>query len=237
MQIEDRRNSPPLFSKMKQKANCDDIEIIFLFLVTGCRYALCTLVLMVIDRHTLDVSTGSTFMNTLHTDIGEEKHPSSMLSPNISQDVLANPQPPEQHPERHKNRTILIIVLAVVALFVLGIGIIAMLTQPKQLTLTEADAGKTVVARTGDQITIQLAANATTGYSWAIDKTDATVLALQREAYTPYPGGGLGSGGTAVFIFRVQHPGTVHLQLKYWRSWEGDSSIVKRYDVTIQVQG
>jgi predicted secreted protein len=221
---------------MKQQANCDDIEIIFLILVTGCRYALYTLVLMVIDRHTLAVSTGSTYMSTLPTDTGEPNHPSSSRSPNTVQDVRANPQPAEQHPERRKNRTILIIVLTVVALFVLGIGIVVMLTQPKQLTLTETDAGKTFVAHTGDQITIQLAANATTGFAWAIDKTDTTVLALQRETYTPYPGGAIGSGGTAVFIFRAQHPGTVHLQLKYWRSWEGDSSIVKRYDVTIQVQ-
>jgi len=69
-----------------------------------------------------------------------------------------------------------------------------MLTQQKQLTLTDTDSGKTIVAHTGDQITIQLAANATTGFAWAIDKTDTTVLALQRETYTPYPGGGLGSG-------------------------------------------
>jgi inhibitor of cysteine peptidase len=176
-------------------------------------------------------------MNTLPPDTGEEKHPSSMPSPNTVQDMVVNPQPPEQHLERHKNRTILIIVLTVVALFVLGIGIVVMLTQPKQLTLTETDSGKAIVTHTGDQITIQLAANATTGFAWAIDKTDTTVLALQRETYTPSAGGGLGSGGTAVFIFTAQHPGTVHLQLKYWRSWEGDSSIVKRYDVTIQVQG
>jgi predicted secreted protein len=192
---------------------------------------------MVIDRHTLAIQTWSNLMNTLPTDTGEEKHPSSLHSPNTVVDVPVNSQPPEQHPERRKNRTILIIVLTVFALFVLGIGIVVMLTQPKQLTLTDTDSGKTIVAHTGDQITIQLAANATTGFAWAIDKTDTTVLALQRETYTPYPGGGLGSGGTAVFTFRAQHPGTVHLQLKYWRSWEGDSSIVKRYDVTIHVQG
>ncbi len=186
----------------------------------------------------LAVSIGSTFMNTLHTDTGEEKHPSSMHSPNTGQDVRAFPQPPEQHPGRRKNRTILMIFLAVVVLFILGISIgLVMFTQPRQLTLTEADAGKTVQAHTGDQVIIQLSANATTGYSWAIDKTDTTVLTLEREMYTPYPGGGIGSGGTAVFTFRAQYPGTVHLQLKYWQSWLGDSSIVKRYDVTIQVQG
>ncbi len=177
-------------------------------------------------------------MNTLHSNTGEEKPPSSMHSPITDQDMRASPQPLEQHPGRRKNRTILMIILAVVVLFILGISIgLMMFTQPRQLTLTEADAGKTVQAHTGDQISIQLSANVTTGYSWAIDKTDTTVLTLQRETYTPYPGGGLGSGGTAVFTFRAQQPGTVHLQLKYWRSWMGDSSIARRYDVTIQVQG
>ncbi len=35
----------------KQQANCDDIEILFLFFETRCRCVLCTLVLMVINRH------------------------------------------------------------------------------------------------------------------------------------------------------------------------------------------
>ncbi len=177
-------------------------------------------------------------MNTLHSNTGEEKHHSSLHSPNTDPEMLTNPQPPEQPPEKRKKRRILMITLAVVVLLVVGISIgIVMLTQPRQLTLTEADAGKTIQAHTGDQILIQLSANPTTGYSWTIDKTDTTILALQRETYTPSPGGLVGSGGTTVFTFTAQHPGTVQLQLKYWRSWEGDSSIIKRYDVTIQVQG
>ncbi len=153
-------------------------------------------------------------MNTLYSHTGEEKHP-------------------------RKNRWRWMIILAV-ALVVLGICLgIVMLLQPKprQLTLTEVDAGKTVQAHPGDHILIQLDANATTGFSWAIHKTDTTILALQRESYTPYPGGAVGSGGTAVFTFIAQRAGTAQLQLKYWRSWEGDSSIVKRYEITIQVQG
>ena len=153
-------------------------------------------------------------MNTLHSHTGEEKH------------IRKNP-----------GRWMMMIILAVL-LVVLGISIgIVLLRQPGQLTLTEADAGKTVQAHPGDQILIQLGANASTGFSWAIDKTDATILALQRESYTPNAGGALGSGGTAVFTFIAQSAGTVQLQLKYWRAWEGDSSIVKRYDVTIQIQG
>ncbi len=130
-----------------------------------------------------------------------------------------------------------IIILAVVFVAVgAGIGMV-MLRQPEQLTLTEADNGKTVQARAGDHILLKLSANASTGFSWAIDKTDPTILALQDERYTSSPGGAIGSGGTTVFTFLAKRAGTVHLQLKYWRSWEGDSSIVKRYDVTIQVSG
>ena len=175
-------------------------------------------------------------MYTLPTDTGDEKQPSSLHSPNTVEDVPGNSQIPEQHPGVRKNRRILMIILAVVVLFVIGISIV-LLTQPRQLALTEADAGKTVQAHTGDHILIQLSANPTTGYSWAIDKTDTTILALQSESYTPTPGGLIGSGGTTVFTFIAQHPGMVQLQLKYWRSWEGDSSILTRYDVTIQVQG
>jgi inhibitor of cysteine peptidase len=55
-------------------------------------------------------------------------------------------------------------------------------SQAGKLTLTEADKGKTVQVHTGDQITLQLDENPSTGYLWAIDKTDNAVLALQHDA-------------------------------------------------------
>lgn len=109
-------------------------------------------------------------------------------------------------------------------------------SQAEQMTLTEADKGKTVQVHTSDQVTLQLDENPSTGYLWAIDKTDNTVLVLQHSDYTPTPGGALGSGGLRLFTFIAKNSGTVHLQLKLWRSFEGDSSIIRRYDVTIQVQ-
>ena len=131
-----------------------------------------------------------------------------------------------------------VLLLLVAAFVVLGIVIgIALLRQPGQLTLTEADGGKTVQAHLGDHILIRLSANGTTGFSWAIDTTDTTLLSLEREGYTPSAGGAIGSGGTAVFTFLAQRAGTAHLQLKYWRSWEGDASVVRRYTLTIQIHG
>ncbi len=103
-------------------------------------------------------------------------------------------------------------------------------------TLTEADKGKTIEMHQGDRIVIQLKENPTTGYRWAIDKTDDQVLASQNAEFSPTPGTGIGGGGTRTFTFIAKQPGTVHLQLKLWRSWVGDSSIIDRYDVTIQVR-
>lgn len=102
-------------------------------------------------------------------------------------------------------------------------------------TLTQTDNGKSVQVHAGDTIVIQLDENASTGYTWAVNKTDTTVLMLQSSTYTS-SGNLPGSGGTRVFTFLAKNPGTVQLQLKYWRSFVGDSSIVERYSVTIEVQ-
>ena len=102
--------------------------------------------------------------------------------------------------------------------------------------LTQADNGRTIQAHTGDQIIISLDENPSTGFLWAIDKTDNSMLTQQSSDFTPMPGGALGSGGTRVFTFVAKNAGTVNLQLKYWRSFEGDSSIIRRFNVTIQVQ-
>lgn len=104
------------------------------------------------------------------------------------------------------------------------------------VTLTQADKGKSVTVHTGDQIVITLQENPTTGYRWAIDQTDATVLTAQNPSFSPTPGGAIGAGGTRTFTFTAKTPGTVHLQFKLLRAWQGDSSIIDRFDVTIQVQ-
>jgi inhibitor of cysteine peptidase len=103
-------------------------------------------------------------------------------------------------------------------------------------SLTYTDNGKTIQVHTGDQVVICLDENPTTGFLWAIDHTDTTILTQQNSGYTPTPGGAIGSGGRHVFVFNAKNTGTVQLQLKYWRSFEGNSSIIKRFNVTIQVQ-
>lgn len=78
-------------------------------------------------------------------------------------------------------------------------------------------------ARAGEEFTITLRANATTGYSWALaDSLDARLLAYVRNDYLadPAPAGTVGSGGRERWTFRALAPGETSIFLRYARSWE-----------------
>ncbi len=134
-------------------------------------------------------------------------------------------------PRLKKVRCIIWVILVVSVLSFASCG-----SQTGMVTLSTADNGKTVHVHTGDLVMIKLNENPSTGYLWAIDQSDNAILSLQGSDYTPTPGEALGSGGTRAFTFVAKKPGTVHLRLKLWRSFEGDASIIQRFGVTIQVQ-
>ena len=111
-------------------------------------------------------------------------------------------------------------------------------TSSKQpLVLTEQQNNDTVNLTVGDEFIVQLKENPTTGYQWAVDVLPEQ-LALEKDEYhaDPAPAMMVGSGGKKMFIFKVKKAGTATLKLKEWRSWEGDKSIVERFDLTIQAK-
>jgi len=104
------------------------------------------------------------------------------------------------------------------------------------ITITQADKGKTFEVRPGDTLRVELAENPTTGYRWAIDRTDERIVELAGSEYQPAPSSGVGGGGLRTFTFKALRPGAARVELKYWREWQGDSSIVERFDCTIDVK-
>jgi inhibitor of cysteine peptidase len=104
------------------------------------------------------------------------------------------------------------------------------------VSLTGADRGKSARVRPNDVVTIRLNENPTTGYRWTVDKVDHDVLRLEGSDFNPTPGGGIGGGGEHTFRFRARtEAATGSVQLKLWREWEGDRSIIERFDVIIDV--
>jgi inhibitor of cysteine peptidase len=108
--------------------------------------------------------------------------------------------------------------------------------QMSTITLTRADSGKVVETRAGDTLVVRLGENPTTGYQWAIETLNADEVVLQNVEYLRAGGAAVGGGGERRFTFKAQRAGTATVQLKLWRVWEGDASIVERFSVMFQVQ-
>ena len=102
-------------------------------------------------------------------------------------------------------------------------------------TLTEADNDRTIDLRVGDSVRVRLPENATTGYRWGIDRLDVQMVeAVGSEPH--YPGGAIGAGGEVTFTFKAKTPGAGDIALKYWRHFEGDSSVTKRFHLRLNTQ-
>ena len=104
-----------------------------------------------------------------------------------------------------------------------------------QHSLSIADSGKTIAVKRGDTLTIKLAENPTTGYRWSEPSLDNTGVILQRSQFINSGGNTPGAGGQRVLTVHAEKLGQTTLSLKNWRDWEGDSSVLNRFTLTIQV--
>lgn len=105
-----------------------------------------------------------------------------------------------------------------------------------QLVLTDSDNGKTMSVQVGNLVIVRIAENPSTGYRWEIEKQDTQLLELQNSDYKATTEGLAGGGGERSFTFRAAQTGNTEIRLKLWRQWVGDSSVIKRYSATVQIQ-
>jgi inhibitor of cysteine peptidase len=104
------------------------------------------------------------------------------------------------------------------------------------ITLTEANDGKAVRVRQGDEIVVGLPENASGGYRWHVARSDGLDEKEISERERPKdPNPQVGSGGSRQFRFVAKGPGAARLELKHWREWEGDKSLIARFAVDITV--
>ena len=102
------------------------------------------------------------------------------------------------------------------------------------IQLGESSNNSEVQASAGDTLEVRLPENATAGYRWALDHPDPALFA-EESADANYPKSALGSGGMAILRVRTVAPGSGTLQLKYWRSFEGESGVIQRFSVKVHI--
>jgi inhibitor of cysteine peptidase len=97
--------------------------------------------------------------------------------------------------------------------------------------LSEADDGRSVEVHPGDEIVVRLAENPTTGFRWEVDQVEA--VAPAGDSFELGEPALVGSGGVRTLTFRVMQEGTGSVELKHWRSWEGDATALGRFRVDV----
>ena len=103
-----------------------------------------------------------------------------------------------------------------------------------------SDNNSDIAIEIDEMFDISLESNPTTGYEWDVKECDYSVLELVNKDYvtaenqTPPVAG---AGGLQNWTFKGLKDGETALKIVYWRSWEGEESIVDEYLLHITVGG
>jgi inhibitor of cysteine peptidase len=85
------------------------------------------------------------------------------------------------------------------------------------------DKGSSIELEKGEEITILLDSNPTTGYSWILgEEMDSTIVELTDSMFlqTEKEKELVGAGGSEVFTFEAKNSGHTEIVLCYQRPWE-----------------
>lgn len=111
--------------------------------------------------------------------------------------------------------------------------------QESVLVAVKTKAGKAIpiYARTGDQITVTLDSNATTGFKWQLAiKPNQNVVRFAKSVYDAPSEAIPGRGGTETWTFTAAGKGSTSVTLNYARSWEKNTppARTQSFDVAVK---
>lgn len=101
---------------------------------------------------------------------------------------------------------------------------------------TEAQNGSTVSVNAPANITLKLAENPTTGYSWNLTLTPGLVLVNDTYMSSDKTGTLMGAGGTHTWEITAEKTGTQKIQGIYMRPWEPVTGNETTFVMTVIVQ-
>jgi len=99
------------------------------------------------------------------------------------------------------------------------------------------NSDRPIEVKAGQEFTIKLQSNATTGYQWKIDgNVDEKVVKFVRSDYKALPVKMMGSGGWEFWVFRAEAKGTTKINMMYIRPWEKQGFKEKTKSFTVVVK-
>jgi len=94
-----------------------------------------------------------------------------------------------------------------------------------------------ITARVGEEFTITLDSNPTTGYSWNLsDSFPKGIIKLLGSEYQPPVTRRKGAGGKEIWRFKTLAVGKTTITLEYLRPWEKDKppAATKTFSITVK---
>ncbi|MCQ1535874.1 protease inhibitor I42 family protein [Methanosarcina sp. KYL-1] len=103
------------------------------------------------------------------------------------------------------------------------------------MVVTEADSGKTVSLKKGENFTLKLRENPSTGASWQLNLSEG--LSILDDYYTqdPAPEGEVGVPGNHTWIIEAAAPGSQQIDGIYKQSWMNTTGEEETFKLTVEV--
>ena len=105
-----------------------------------------------------------------------------------------------------------------------------------ELSITEADHGKSFFLNLGTRIRITLRENPTTGFRWNLTNYNETILKLESNDFVLQPETQIGGGGMRQLCFVTLASGKSIVELKKTRAWEKEVPEKNMFAVTVVVE-
>lgn len=133
-------------------------------------------------------------------------------------------------------RKFIFVMMLICGLCFAGCSFISSKISKVPLELDENDSGTEIPLAVGDQFSINLEGNLTTGYAWSIVKIDEGMLKQQGEPQYKRDNDLIGAGEITTFTFEALGAGQTQLELEYKRPFEVDEPALKTFMVKIVIQ-
>lgn len=101
--------------------------------------------------------------------------------------------------------------------------------------VTEADNGTSISIKNGENFTLQLWENPSTGYSWQLNLSEGLSILDDYHIPDPHPEGSTGFGGNHSWIIKATAPGSQQINGIYKQSWMNTTGTEDNFTLTVEV--
>ena len=104
------------------------------------------------------------------------------------------------------------------------------------MTIMQADNGKKISLKLGEEIRIELEELGSAGYGWYVDNLDKEHLELVSKQTKVISEGKVGTPVMAVWLFKAKKKGSSGVKMDYYRVWEGKDKATEQFSIKLTIE-